>query len=142
MVYERTDCLDMDEITEKAKILGEAIRDSEEMKEYLKKEIEYQSDSEAQKVTAEYNELRESLALKAKDEKITPAEMLDIRKQLGAKYEEVSRFPVISEYLAAKKKVEDILAKTNSIIRYYVTGETDEAESGCGGNCSSCGGCH
>ena len=83
-----------------------------------------------------------SSALKAKDEKITPAEMLDIRKQLGAKYEEVSRFPVISEYLAAKKKVEDILAKTNSIIRYYVTGETDEAEGGCGGNCSSCGGCH
>ena len=130
----------MDEIIEKAKILGEAIRDSEEMKEYIKKEIEYRSNTEAQKVTAEYNELRESLARKAKDEKITPSEMLDIRKQLGAKYEEVLHFPVISEYLSAKKKVEDILAKTNSIIRYYVTGETEE-EGGCGGNCSSCGGC-
>ncbi len=132
----------MDEIIEKAKILGQAIRDSEEMKEYIKKEIEFNTNAEAQRVTNEYSELRESLAERAKDEKITPAEMLEIRKQLGKKYEEVSHFPVISEYLAAKKKVEDILEKTNSIIRFYVTGEEENASGGCGGNCAGCKGCN
>ena len=130
----------MKDIIEKATALGEAIRDSQEMKEYIKKEIAYEADEEAQRITREYNEMRESLAGKAKDENITPIEMIEIRKQLGAKYEEVSKNPVIAQYMAAKKAVEDILAKTDSIIRYYVTGEDEE--DGCSGNCSGCAGCH
>lgn len=129
-------------IVEKAVELGKTISSSDEMKEYIKKEIEYNSDSEAQRITKEYNELRESLAQKAKSEDITPMEMLEIRKQLGAKFDEVSKHPVIGEYLEAKRKMEEILGKVNAVIRYYVTGETDEGEGGCSGDCSSCGGCH
>ncbi|MBQ3053337.1 MAG: YlbF family regulator [Clostridia bacterium] len=130
----------MDEIIAKAKELGEAISNSDIMKEYIKKEIEYNADPDAQKATQEYNQAREKLAGQAKDENISPMEMLEIRKQLAGKFEQVSKQPKIAEYLKAKKQVEEVLEKVNSIIRYYVTGETEE--EGCSGNCSSCGGCH
>ena len=131
----------MDEIIKKATALGEALRDSEEMKEYLKQEIIYNSDEEAQRITKEYNEMRENLANEARREDITPMEMLEIRKKLGQKFEEVSKNEVISKYMDAKQEVENLISKANNIIRYFVTGEMEE-ESSCSGNCSSCGGCH
>ena len=131
----------MDEIIKKATELGQLIRDSEEMKEYIKKELIFEADEDAQRVTREYNEMREALATQAAQDDITPMEMIEIRKKLGAKLEEVSNHPAIKPYLEAKKAVEDILAKTDSIIKYYVTGE-EAHEGGCAGNCSSCGGCH
>ena len=131
----------MDEIIKKATALGEALRDSEEMKEYLKLEIVYNNDEEAQRITKEYNEMRENLANEARREDITPMEMLEIRKQLGQKFEEVSKNEVIAKYMDAKQEVENLISKANNIIRYFVTGEMEE-ESSCSGNCSSCGGCH
>lgn len=131
----------MERIIEKATALGEEIRESQAMKNYILKEIEYETNEEAQKITAEYNALRESLAEEAKREDITPMEMIEIRKKMAEKYNEVSSNPVISEYMEAKQQVESILAKVDSIIRYFVTGETEQ-ESGCSGNCGSCGGCH
>ncbi len=131
----------MSKILDKAVELGELIRDSQEMKNYAKMEIVYENDVDAQRLTREYSEMREQLAERAKEEDITPQEMLEIRKKLGQKYEEVSANPVIKEYLESKKTVEDILAKIDSIIKYYVTGE-EEAQGSCGGNCSGCSGCH
>ena len=130
----------MDEIIKKATALGEALRDSEEMKENLKLEIVYNNDEEAQRITKEYNEMRENLANEARREDITPMEMLEIRKQLGQKFEEVSKNEVIAKYMDAKQEVENLISKANNIIRYFVTGELEE-ESSCSGNCSSCGGC-
>ncbi len=131
----------MDEIIAKATALGEAIRDSEEMKRYLKQEIIFNEDSEAQCIINEYNEMRENLANEAKREDITPMEMIEIRKKLGKKFEEVSSNPVIAEYMEAKQAVESLIERANSIIKYFITGE-DETEGSCSGNCSSCGGCH
>lgn len=131
----------MDEIIAKATALGEAIRDSEAMKNYTLKEIAYESNEQAQLLTAEYSELRASLAEEAKREDITPMEMIEIRKKMAAKYEEVSKNPAIAEYMAAKQEVEDILAKVDAIIKYFVTGEKEQ-EGSCGGNCAGCAGCH
>ena len=131
----------MDKIIEKATALGEVIRDSEAMKNYTLKEIAYESSEQAQILTAEYSELRASLAEEAKREDITPMEMIEIRKKMAAKYEEVSKCPEIAEYMAAKQQVEEILAKVDAIIKYFVTGEKEQ-EGSCSGNCGSCGGCH
>ena len=133
--------LKMDEIIAKATALGEAIRDSEAMKNYTLKEIAYENSEEAQILTAEYSELRTSLAEEAKREDITPMEMIEIRKKMAAKYEELLKCPAIGDYMAAKQDIEDILAKVDSIIKYFVTGEKEQ-EGSCSGNCGSCGGCH
>ncbi|MDP4119317.1 MAG: YlbF family regulator [Bacillota bacterium] len=132
----------MSEIIDRATALGEAIRDSEEMKELMKKEIIYNNDDEAQRITGEYNEMRESLAKQAENENITPMEMLEIRKKLAAKLDEVSKQTVVAEYMAAKKAFQEILMQVDNIIRYYVTGEDAENEEGCSGSCESCKGCH
>ena len=34
-----------------------------------------------------------------------------------------------------------MMKKVNSIIKYVVTGESDEEAHGCSGSCESCGGC-
>ena len=57
------------------------------------------------------------------------------------KYEELLKCPAIGDYMAAKQDMEDILAKVDSIIKYFVTGEKEQ-EGSCSGNCGSCGGCH
>jgi len=46
----------------------------------------------------------------------------------------------IRNFVEAQKAFSTLLEQVNNIIAYFVKGK--DAEGGCGGNCSSCGGCH
>jgi cell fate (sporulation/competence/biofilm development) regulator YlbF (YheA/YmcA/DUF963 family) len=77
-----------------------------------------------------------------RSEDIKPMDMIKIRQQLGEEAASLSENETIKNFLEAKKAAENLLSKVNSIIHFYVTGEEEEEECGCGGGCDTCGGCH
>ncbi len=132
------------DVIEQAKILGQAIAESDEFKAYAEAEAAFHGDSEAQRLTAEYDENCAKCTEELKREDITPPEIIKIRQQISREFTKLSENAVIRNYLAAKKAAEKLLADVNSIIQFYVTGEEEHAHDheGCSGSCSTCGGCH
>lgn len=127
-------------VIEIAKQLGEALTGSDEFIRYRAAEEAYHADADALRLTEEYGKKTEELTKELSKDGITPSEMIKIRQQMTAEYGALCLNPVIKEFLTAKQEAEHLLSEVNGIIHFYVTGE--EEQSGCSGNCSSCGGCH
>lgn len=130
------------DVLEQAKILGQALVESEEFKAYTEAEALYNSDEEAQKLTKEYDKNCEIHYNELKKENLAPSEMVKIRRQITEEYTKVSAHPIIKDYLEKKKAAERLLSNVNNIIKFYVTGEEQNNDGGCTGSCSTCGGCH
>lgn len=129
----------MDEILQKAKELGIMIAESGEF-EMLKIAEERQlADPEAQKLMMEYANKRDELNRKASFPEISKEEFEEIRKQMQEEFEKLCVNENIKAYLDANSAFSNLINQVNSIIGYFVKGGE---ESGCSGNCSSCGGCH
>ncbi len=130
------------DVIEQAKILGQAIADSEEFKAYAEAEKKFHADAEAKKLTEEYDAKCAEASEELRREDITPPEIIKVRQQISREFGKLSGNAVISEYLAAKQAAEKLLSDVNSIIHFYVTGEEEHSHEGCSGSCSTCGGCH
>jgi cell fate (sporulation/competence/biofilm development) regulator YlbF (YheA/YmcA/DUF963 family) len=72
----------------------------------------------------------------------------EIMKELGdkmkASYTEIMSDPLMEKYEDAKAALDDLLSQINAVIEGSVNGldpETCPTISGCGGSCSTCGGC-
>lgn len=134
----------MEKVLLQAELLAEAILDSEEYIRMRLCEQATQKDEKASQLVGDYGEKRQRV------EELLAANELD-REALAIAGEELrSAETAIDEYELLKSMREartlfsDMMDKVNAIIKYVVTGEEPEEESGgCSGSCSSCGGgCH
>lgn len=129
----------MEEILQKAKELGIMIAESGEF-EMLKIAEERQlADPEAQKLMMEYATKRDALASKAQSPDTTKEEFEAIKDEMQKEFEKMCENENVKAYLDASNAFSNLINQVNSIIGYFVKGGE---ESGCSGNCSSCGGCH
>ena len=126
----------MDTILEKARELGEAIQQSEEMQRYKAAELKQSQDEEAAELMREYNVKRMNLARDMQNGKIERAEAV---KQNTMAFEEmVEKSETIKEFVAAKKEFDMAIQRMNQMLNYYITGQ----DPNCTHDCSTCGGCH
>lgn len=126
----------MDTILEKARELGEAIQQSEEMKRYKAAELKQSQDEAAADLMREYNIKRMNLARDMQNGKIERAEAV---KQNTMAFEEmVEKSETIKEFVAAKKEFDTAIQRMNQMLNYYITGQ----DPNCTHDCSTCGGCH
>ncbi|MCR4719448.1 MAG: YlbF family regulator [Firmicutes bacterium] len=123
-------------IIEKAHELGEMIKASKEMEALSVAEKAQQEDGDAQQLIADFNIKRLNLAREIQSGKITEEEA--IKKNNDAFSEMVEKSQVISDYVEAKKKFDNLVNSVNSVINVYIMGE----QQGCKHDCSTCGGCH
>lgn len=115
-----------------ARMLGQLIKDSDEMKRMNEAEEKYNADPGLQALISEYNAHNAALE-STDDESFTEA----IEKRMKEIYDAVAGNPVYTEYIAAQKEVQQLMNSVNSEINFIVTGER-----GCGGSCDCCSGCH
>lgn len=126
----------MDTILEKARELGEAIQQSEEMKRYKAAELAQSQDDTAADLMREYNIKRMNLARDMQNGKIERAEAV---KQNTMAFEEmVEKSDTIKEFVEAKKEFDMAIQRMNQMLNYYITGQ----DPNCTHDCSTCGGCH
>ena len=129
----------MNEILEKAKELGIMIAESGEFEKLKIAEERQLADPEAQKLMMEYATKRDELAQKAQAPDTTKEEFEAIKDEMQKEFEKMCENENVKAYLDASNAFSNLINQVNSIIGYFVKGGE---ESGCSGNCSSCGGCH
>lgn len=138
--------VNMNEILELARALGEKIADSKELKTFKEMQKIYFESETAQKCMKEYEDTRMKMTVKAQQTGMTPESLELFEKEMRSAMEKLTANKTVKEYLDAQSAFNDVLTKVNSIIAYFVQGEEQnmaaESIGGCSGNCSSCRGCH
>ena len=131
----------MSELKQLAHDLGNAIEASEVFKKYAEAKAKQETDSELQMLIGEYNLRRMQLMTELqKDTAEQKEETLNsMRDQMNSAYEKVISNPIMKEFSQASEDLQEAVNEVYQIINFHVTGEEPHS---CGGNCSSCGGCH
>lgn len=130
----------MTPVIELAHKLGETIAESDEIRALEKAKTAYEADSDLQAKLNEYEAERRVLA-----DEFSKAEEADEKtiSSLRARLEELGAVilanPHYTDYHAAQKALNDLMAEVNAEIKFCITGERPAA---CTHDCSTCGGCH
>ncbi len=124
------------DILDKARELGEMIRDSEEMRRYLDAEIDVEKDDKAKQLMNEFKALQVEVVRASKEGK--NKEFIDgLREKLMDKQKVLDSNEVIKNFFKTKHNVDRLVKNVNEVIKYAITGD-----SGCySGKCGSCSGC-
>ena len=130
--------MNKEQIFEKAKELGEMIADSDAKKRAQTASMALLADAEASRMITAYNKKREEKTAQYTDKQPTQEEVQEINDYLQQEFNKIAENKIIQEYIEASRDYELMLSQMDGIIQHYVAGE----ESGCGGSCSSCAGCH
>ena len=131
----------MTKIIELAHKLGEAIAESEEIKNLQTAKDAFERDEELQGFMSEYEADRrlmgEELSKSADeaDEKV----IADLRARLGELNELISQKDAYRDFAKAQQAMDALMADVNGEIRFCITGERPET---CTHDCSTCSGCH
>lgn len=129
-----------------ARELGKEIQQDER---YLNMQIAQQNsdaDQELQNMIGEFNLKRMAINNEAQKEEQDQTKMQALNQELRGVYNQIMQNSNMSAYNKAKEELDALLKRVNAIISLSAEGEdpqtADYEESSCGGNCSSCGGCH
>lgn len=123
----------MENILEKARELGQLIKESPEMQRMNTAEAAFEQDAALQALIDEY-QAQERAALVSTDEQFSEV----IEKRMQELYAQIEAHPVYAEYIAAQAEVNRVMNLVNSEINFIITGQRE----GCSGSCESCAGCH
>ncbi len=125
-------------VSELAKKLGEAIAASDEIKEQNLAKEAFESDTAVQNLIFEYNAQNAALSEEFKKEE-RDQEMIDvINRRIAELYNSIAGSESYLKYIAAQKKVNELMSSVNNEINREVYGEPEN----CTHDCSSCHGCH
>lgn len=104
------------------------------------------NDSDLQDLIGKFNLKRISIEEETKKTERDNEKMQALQQDINAIYEKIMQNTNMVAYNSAKTELEKLLQRVNAIITQSANGEdpetADYVESSCGGNCSSCGGCH
>ncbi len=125
---------------EAATKLGEAIAESGEFLKWRECESAVLADEKAQTLLKEFRQVQTDMVKASGKENATKEDLERIRDTLLAKQNELNEYEVTKNYFEARQGFEIMMKTVNEVLQYYIDGRT--GESGCSGDCHSCGGCH
>ncbi len=126
-------------ILNKATELGKLIADSDVKKRADEANKALLADAEAAGLIQDYNTKREAKMAEFEGKQPSEDEIKEVGDFLQAEFNKMAQNKIIREYIEANKAFETLLSQMNGILQHFINGE---AEGGCGGSCSTCGGCH
>jgi cell fate (sporulation/competence/biofilm development) regulator YlbF (YheA/YmcA/DUF963 family) len=134
------------DIIEMARNIGREIqKDSRyaDMQEAIKKT---DADAALQDLIGKFNLKRMTIEEEAKKQEHDNDKMQGYQNEMNALYDKIIKNENMAAYGRAKSELEKLVQRVSAIIVQSANGgdpETaDYTPSSCGGNCSSCGGCH
>ena len=132
------------DIFEKSRELGELLVASDEYKKVQRAEEAFNDDEFAQKKVAEFNELQQNVQNMMQTPDPDQAAIAAEADRLRNMQAELIEMPSIKAMNVAQTEFSNLLTQVNQVLRFIITGQTEEPESegGCTGSCSSCSGCH
>lgn len=128
-----------------ARELGKAIQKDERYKRIDAAKKANDADQALQDLIVKFNMKRSELSTEMAQENKDPEKLNALDKELKELYRDVMANENMVEFNAAKVEVDTMMNFISEILYGSVNGEnpdTIEMQTGCGGNCASCGGCH
>lgn len=121
-----------------ARELGEMILETKEGKRFYDAKFVYEGDDDAKKALSEYLNFRNLIQSKFHNENLSQDDLkteIDKLNEIAAK---AQKNTVVAELMASEKEFNALVNTVLDILK----GTVLKDDSGCSGNCSSCGGCH
>ena len=132
----------MEKVLLQAELLAEAILESEQYIHMRLSEQAAMKDEGATVLVAEYQEKRSNVENLLSANDLNHEELAAAGAALETAEKTLDEYALLKDMRDAREAFSDMMNKVNTIIKFVVTGESPEEESGCSGSCGSCGGCH
>ena len=130
----------MDMVFQKTRELGQALTESEIYKKMKEAEDRAMQNQEAAETMTKFLEKRTQIQEILTQENPDPAVMKSLSDEMDALQERLQMIDDIAQLTEARNNFSNLIAQVNQVLQFIVTGRMDDGS--CGGDCSSCGGCH
>ncbi len=122
---------------EAAAVLGQALLESGEYKQFKAAEDALLNDAKAQEIIMQHKALQDEMVEASRND-LSKEDLEKIRDTLLEKQKELNEYEVTKQYLKAKQGFEMMMRSVNGVLEHFLAGGDS---SGCSGSCSSCSGC-
>jgi cell fate (sporulation/competence/biofilm development) regulator YlbF (YheA/YmcA/DUF963 family) len=126
------------DIIEKAKELGNMIKESSEMAELKNSEAKMMQDEKARAILNDLYLLQDEMSKamsEGKDRKVLEG----IQQKFITKQNEMQNYDITKSYLEDKSKFDSLMKQINDVIVYSMTGEEPCSDHDCGSCSCGCG---
>ncbi len=131
----------MKKVLEHAEQLAGSILDSEEFILMRLSEQAVTRDAEATRLIADFIEKRQRVEKLLSENNLDQGELATAGDEMDDAQKKMNACPLIEKMQSARGDFTKMMEKVNALIRFVVTGETEQQQSDCSGSCDSCGGC-
>ena len=131
----------MREVMMKAQALAEAIVESETYKTMHGLEEQVTKDESATALIAAYMEKRQGVELLLRSPEFDAEKVAAAGEELQNAEKAMEECTMVKDMREAQVKFQEMMDNVNRILRLVITGEVEDAQGGCSGNCAACGGC-
>ena len=135
----------MEKILQMAKDLGHAMQAQESFANMMQAQNAADADGELQALIGEFNLKRMAINEEANKEEPDAEKQRELNTEIREIYAKVMENPSMQAYNQAKNDFDQVARAVTTIINMSIQGvdpDTYEENANCGGDCSSCGGCH
>ena len=130
----------MDSVFAKTRELGEALLECETYRRMKAAEEKAMGNAEAAEAMATYLEKRTALQDMMCQDNPDPGAMKRLTEEMDSCQERLQMIDDVVALTEARNDFNSLIGQINQVLQFIVTGRMDE--SGCSGDCGSCGGCH
>lgn len=126
------------EIIELSKKLGEALRNSDVFKAYVKAQDDCKNDSALEAKINEFKIQKKIYDLESEKEEVDADVVAVIKDRLDTLYEEIYSTDIMKAFTAAEDELNILLNAVNMTITSYISTQSPSSQGGCTHDCSSC----
>ena len=130
----------METVLEQARLLAEAIAESDIYQKMHQCENDAMKDAEATRAIADFVEKRQKVESLLAEGNMDHTALAEASKAMEDAEKKVNEQPKVRAMQEARGEFTQMMNNVNQILRFIITGEMED-NSGCSGSCESCGGC-
>ena len=130
----------MEKVLEQARLLAEAIAESDVYQKMHQCENDAMKDAEATRAIADFVEKRQKVESLLAEGNMDHTALAEASKAMEDAEKKVNEQPKVRAMQEARGEFTQMMNNVNQILRFIITGERED-NSGCSGSCESCGGC-
>lgn len=130
----------MEMVFQKTRELGQALIDSEAYQNMKAAEDKAMKNQEAAQLMSDMLERRSAIQEHMQQTNPDPAVLKRLSDEMDSIQEKLQMMDDIIALTQTRGEFNAMMTQVNQVLQFIVTGRMDDGE--CGGDCSSCGGCH
>lgn len=131
----------MKNVLDQAEKLASSILDSDEFISMRIAEQAVTKDAEATRLIADFIEKRQAVEQMLSENNLDQGALSLAGDAMETAQKTMNANLLIQKMQAARADFTNMMNKVNALIRFVVTGETEQPKSGCSGSCDGCEGC-